>query len=78
MEEAGIRYVGIDLAKRTFVARIEYPDATKAEVFQGRIDVASRLFARQYPCLHLSWFGRKLPATNTHRYDALAPTVARS
>lgn len=38
MEDKGIRYVGIDLAKRTFVARVEYPDDTKAEMFQGKTD----------------------------------------
>jgi len=38
MEESGIRFVGIDLAKRTFEARIEYPDneQKKFERFSGQ------------------------------------------
>jgi transposase len=35
MEETTKRYIGIDLAKRTFLARIESSDGNKPEVFQG-------------------------------------------
>jgi len=51
MEETGIRYVGIDLAKRSFVGRIEFPDEAKAVVFHGKTDNAGidKLMARLRP-----------------------------
>jgi transposase len=51
MEERSIRYVGIDLAKKTFEARIEYPDSPKSERFGGKTDESGieRLIAKLQP-----------------------------
>jgi transposase len=50
MEETGIRFVGIDLAKRSFEARMEYPDSgqQKGERFSGQTGKAGvdKLIAR--------------------------------
>lgn len=40
MEETNIRYVGIDLAKRSFEVNVSYPDDRKAEHFSGKTTIA--------------------------------------
>jgi len=40
MEETGIRYVGIDLAKRSFEVNVSFPDEQKVERFSGATSTA--------------------------------------
>jgi transposase len=51
MEETGIRYVGIDLAKRSFEVNVSFPDERKAERFSGATSTAGieKLIARLRP-----------------------------